>query len=416
MAGEEDAASAARRRRAQRAFGACGAVALGAFVLVLIANVHKAPGVHGLLGGILAGLLAALVIVGCGAWIAISIIARQMPPPFDAKTADDLVGTLSRVLAELEAARTEVVRQVNARAVTRVPLGAICGGAIWFLEQLSGKPGRDGFAGVVFSAVCLIGVGALAGYFAAARERSDAYARLYFRRVLPLLAARFGDLSFRSPAQLDLQALTAEKLFDDFDTAVSDIEFFGTRRGLPISIVSLKLTSGSGKEKRTSFEGLLVEVALPRRLHATTAVIAHTGAFGQFRDWLSKSDRRRVELEDPRFAASYDVWGTDQIAARALLTPAFIERLLALSGPGPNIDGRPLVLARDNRLTLAIPRAGRDHFIAPGIREPAASRASLIALNDHIAAVLAVADTVIGLDQAARAVAADSRSGSPPGA
>jgi hypothetical protein len=414
MAGEEDAASAARRRRAQRAFGACGVAALGAFVLVLIASVHKTPGVHGVLSGTLAGLLAALVIGVCGAWIAMSIVAPQLTPPSDTQTADDLAGTLGPVFAELEAARAEVVRQVNARALTRVPLGAICGGAIWFLEQLSGKPDRDGFAGVVFSALCLIGVGAMAGYFAAAHARSDAYARLYFRRVLPLLAARFGDLSFRSPAQLDLRTLIAEKLFDEFDTAVSDIEFFGTRRGLPISIVSLKLTSGSGKEKRSCFEGLLVEVALPRSLHATTAVIAHTGAFGQFRDWLSKSDRRRVELEDPRFAASYDAWGTDQIAARALLTPAFIERLLALSGPGSNIDGRPLVLARDNRLTLAIPRAGRDHFIAPGIREPAAGRASLTALNDHIAAVLAVADTVIGLDQAARAVAAASLSRSPP--
>lgn len=416
MAGGDDDAAAARRRRAQRAFGASGAVALGAFVLVLIASIHKTPGVHGLLSGTLAGLVAALVVCGCGAWIAISIVVPRMRAPVDTQTADDLVGMLSPVLAELEAARTEVVRQVNARAVTRVPLGAICGGAIWFLEQLSGKPNRDGFVGVVFSAVCLVGVGAMAGYFAAAHERSDAYARLYFRRVLPLLAARFGDLSFRSPAQLDLQALTAEKLFDNFDTAVSDIEFFGTRRGLPISIVSLKLTSGSGKEKRTSFDGLLVEVALPRRLHATTAVIAHTGTFGQFRDWLGKSDRRRVELEDPRFAASYDVWGTDQIAARALLTPAFIERLLALGGPGSNIDGHPLVLARDNRLTLAIPRGGRDHFIAPSIREPAANRASLIALDDHIAAVLAVADTVIGLDQAARAVAADSLAGSPPSA
>jgi uncharacterized protein DUF3137 len=104
------------------------------------------------------------------------------------------------------------------------------------------------------------------------------------------------------------------------------------------------------------------------------------------------------------------VWSTDQIAARALLTPAFMERLLALNGPASNIDGRPLVVARDNRLTLVIPRSGRDHFLAPGFREAAASRASLIALHDQIAGVLAVADAVIDLDQAARTVAADMSS------
>ncbi len=225
--------------------------------------------------------------------------------------------------------------------------------------------------------------------------------------MLPLLAARFGNLSFRSPAQFDLQAFTAVRLFDDFDRAVSDNEFFGTHRGLPISIVTLLLTSGSGKERRVSFEGLLVEVTLPRHLQATTAVIAGTGSFGQLRHWLKTSDRRHVDLEDSRFAASYDVWSTDQIAARALLTPAFMERLLALNGPASNIDGRPLVVARDNRLTLVIPRSGRDHFLAPGFREAAASRASLIALYDQIAGVLAVADAVIDLDQTARTVAAD---------
>jgi hypothetical protein len=84
-----------------------------------------------------------------------------------------------------------------------------------------------------------------------------------------------------------------------------------------------------------------------------------------------------------------------------------MERLLALSGPAANIDGRPLVAARDNRLTLIIPRYGRDHFLAPGFRKAAASCASVIALYDDIARVLAVADAVIDLDQAARAVAAD---------
>ncbi len=142
------------------------------------------------------------------------------------------------------------------------------------------------------------------------------------------VAARFGALSFRSPAHLDLQAFSSERFFDDYDRAVSDNEFFGTHRGLPISIASLLLTSGSGKQRHVSFEGLLVEVTLPRGLQATTTVIASTGAFEQLRQWLKTSN----------------------------------------------------------------------------------SRASLIALYDHIAGVLMVADAVIDPDQAARSVAAVSTS------
>jgi hypothetical protein len=416
MTATANAPSAGRRRLSQVTLASGGVAAVVVFILVLIASMHKAPGISGLVTGIVVGLFAALLIGGSGAWIAMSLVDGKAVPKVDDQSADEIMGALRPVLAELESARMEMVRQVNARAMTRVPVGAAAGAALWFLEQLSGRPNADGLSGVVFSLVSLIGVGAMAGYYAASRRRKEEYARLYAGRVLPLLAARFGSLSFRSPAQFDLRALTAESLFDDFDRAVADNEFFGTHRGLPISIVTLRLTSGSGKQRRVSFEGLLVEVTLPRNLQATTAVIAGTGGFGQLRHWLTTSGRQRVDLEDPRFAASYDVWSTDQIAARALLTPAFMERLLALSGPASNIDGRPLVVARDNRLTLVIPRSGRDHFLAPGFREAAASRASLIALYDRIAAVLAIADAVIDLDQAARAVAAEIPARRPPDA
>ncbi len=405
---EPDAIDAAdRQRRARNILRSCGVAAIIVFFVVLIARIHQTPGIEGIFAGFLLGLFAALFIGACGAWTALSLASPKNTTSIDVKTADELVAALRPVLAELETARLEVVRQVNARARTRVPVGAAAGFGLWCLEQISGRPGRGGGAGMIWNAVCLVGVGAMAGYYSASRDRGAAYARLYLGRVLPLLAARSGDLSFRSPAQIHLQALNSERLFDDYDRAVADNEFFGTHRGLPISIATLLLTSGSGKQRRVSFEGLLVEVTLPRRLQATTTVIAGTGAFEQLRHWLKTSNREHVALEDPRFAAVYDVWSTNQIAARALLTPAFMERLLALGGPASNIDGRPMVAARDNRLTLVVPRYGRDHFRAPGFREAAASRASLIALHGHIARVLAVADAVIDLDQAARVVAAD---------
>ena len=395
-----------RQRQARIILRSCGVAAAIIFFAVLIARIHQTPGAEGIFAGFCLGLFAALLVGACGAWTALSLTGPKNTSSIDTKTADELVAALRPVLAELEAARLGVVRQVNTRAMTRVPLGAAAGFGLWCLEQMSGRPDRDGVAGVVWNAVCLVGVGAMAGYYSAVRDSSVAYAHLYLGRVLPLLAARFGDLSFRSPAQLDLRALNSERLFDDYDSAVAGNEFFGVHRGLPISIATLLLTSGSGKERRVSFEGLLVEVTLPRGLKGTTAVIAGTGAFEQLRHWLKTSNRQHVALEDPRFASVYEVWSTDQIAARALLTPALMERLLALGGSAANIDGRPLVVARDNRLTLVIPRYGRDHFRAPGFRKAADSRASLIALYDQIAVVLAVADAVIDLDSAARAVAA----------
>ena len=402
----DGAAPEGRRWLAKLTLAACGIGALLIFVLVLVASVHKTPGVGGLLSGIFVGLFAALLLGGSGAWIAMSLIGVMPVTKVEDRTADDLMSELRPVLADLESARLEVVRHVNARAAIRVPVGAAAGFGLWCLEQMSGRSERDSIAGMLWNALCLVGVGAMAGYYSASRDGSAAYARLYLGRVLPLLAERFGDLSFRSPAQLDMQGLNSDNLFDDYDRVVSNNQFFGTHRGLPISITTLLLTWGSGKQRRVSFEGLLVEVTLPRSLKGATTAIP--GTFARLRHWLKTSNRQHVALEDPRFAAAYDVWSTDQVAARALLTPAFMERLLALSGPAANIDGRPLVVARDNRLTLVIPRYGRDPFQAPGFRKAAASRTSVLALYEQIARVLAVADVVIDLDQFASSVAAES--------
>ena len=402
MASDSEAPSTPRRYLAVLSLMLCGVAALMIFPAVLFASMHQTPGTAGVLKGVALGLFAGLLVCGCGAWLAMALVA--VVAPFDGKTADELVVALRPVLAELEATRARVVRQVNTRAMTWVPLGALAGGALWFLEHLSGRADPDGVSGVVLNAVALIGAGAFAGYFYAAQARSRNYAELYFQRVLPVLAARFGNLSYRSPAQIDLSALAAEGLFEKFNSSSADIEFFGTHRGTQICIAAIVLELGSGEDRRIQFDGLLVAITLPRVLRGTTAVIAKRGAFEYCREWLKDLSRRPVSLEDPAFAASYDVWSTDQITARALLTPAFMERLLALGVPAAT--GRAVLLARDNRLTLAIPGARGIHFTAPNFRKPAASRDSLLALYNNIAAALAVADSVIEVDQGARTAAA----------
>ena len=128
-----------------------------------------------------------------------------------------------------------------------------------------------------------------------------------------------------------------------------------------------------------------------------TAVIADQGALGNFWDRTTGVKRERVALEDPVFEKIYEVYGTDQVAARALLHPAFMERMLALGGL-PDFE-RPFVLCSGRLLQIAMPkRVTKNLFEAPSFRKPAASRESLVQLRKDIAAVLAAADAVIDLD------------------
>lgn len=321
--------------------------------------------------------------------------------------ADAAAAQLQPVLDELEATRREVARQIRRRALRQVPLGAAIGAGtgvvfdLWMLIRHARKlPNIFGFASL-FASLVVLGVficcGGACGYLWAARTLSENYRSLYKKRVLPLLAARYGAITYRTAAPPNMKPLREEHIFPEHDRAVAEDELVGVIHGCALRIVEFKLIARRGKHEYTSFDGLAVEIGLPRNLAGATAVLADGGAFGNFRDWLTASGRQRVRLEDARFERVYQVWGSDQVAARALLTPAFMERFMAL-GDRPGF-GRPLALARDNQLTVVIPKRGRiDYFEPPSVFRPAAGPDTVRRLDSDIAAVLAVAEAVVDLD------------------
>jgi hypothetical protein len=364
-------------------------LAVIAGVGVAIASIVRKPDLEGILGGVFGGLLLALVIMGVGAWIGLSVAAG--PKVVDTEGGDEIAASLKDVLDELEAARQQTVEDVNHRALLRVPLCAIGGVVFAIAGQFSDDPPD------LMDMTMMIIAAAIGGYLWASLPLSSKYHRLYKDKVLPRLAATFGSLSYRQAITPALNELKTEGIFREFDDADSDDEIHGTHRNLPINIVELKLTAGSGKNRRTTFDGMLVTLDLPRDTGAVTAVISDAGAFGNFMDRQRNRKRERVALEDPVFEKVYEIYGTDQIAARALLHPAFMEKLLAL-GELQHFE-RPTVLCSGRLLQIALPkRAGQNLFEPPSFRKPAASRETLVQLRKDIAGVLAAADAVIDLD------------------
>ena len=356
---------------------------------VAVASIVRDPGIGGILGGVFGGFVVALATMGAGAWMAMSVMRKPVVP--DAAGGEAIEAELKDVLAELESTRLEIVEKINRRALWRVPLCAAGGVAVLIESHFSDDP-HD-----FVEMIALIVVPGFAGYIWASLDLSSSYARLYKEKVLPRLASSFGALSYRAAILPDIARLKAEYIFRKFDASDADDEIFGTYRSLPISIVELKLTHGSGDNKQTTFDGLLVTLDLPRDTDAVTAVVADAGALGNFVDRQKGQHRERVRLEDPVFEKVYEVYGTDQVASRALLNPAFMERLLAL-GALSDFD-RPQVLCDGRVLQIAMPkRVGKNLFEPPSFSKPAATRAALVQLKRDIACVLAAADAVIDLD------------------
>jgi hypothetical protein len=373
-----------------------GALGLGvvAWAAIAWASIRRTPGLEGWLTGLFGGFFVGLLIAGAGAWAVLILVVRPARRAEADLAKVEVDGDLGAVLAELEAARLRTRSQINASALWRVPLGALAGVALWISSQFGDDP-ADAFDLVLF-----LGAGAVAGYVWAAQKLGDAYRRLYKARVMPRLAAQFGPLAWR-PAQPPLDEFRRHRLFPDWDDCAAEDEIFGDYRGMPLSIVELKLTKGSGDDRRTVFHGLTAAVTLPRGLSGTTVVIPDRGLFGNLAERLRGGPCQKVALEDPGFEKAYEVYGSDQVSARALLTPAFMERFMTLASSGR--FGAPAALVQDNRLLMALAATGgRDLFEPPSYRQPAAARDALAQLYEDIEAVLRAADAVIDLDQAAR--------------
>lgn len=77
-------------------------------------------------------------------------------------------------------------------------------------------------------------------------------------------------------------------------------------------------------EYRDIFCGLLFSADYNKHIHGVTRI--YPGKAGL----ISAFYRSLVKLEDPRFNALFTAYGSDQVEARYILTPSFMERIMAL--------------------------------------------------------------------------------------
>lgn len=364
-----------------------------AVLLLVVIAATASEGVLGFVKGLFAGgFLALLFAVGFGSLV---VAARRSPATSTAPTVAAATVALNSRLAptitELNGLRREAIAQVKARSITRVPLGIVTAIVLWVLCQSNNNPpGAFGF-------IMFVALGALGGEMWAVHAPDRHYRRVYKQRVLPQLAAEVGDLTYREASRERVAKFAAERILPDHDRVQAEDEIAGTYDGLPVEIIEVRLRKRVNKKTRVVFDGLLVAVTLPRSLTGTTVVMTDRGLWEKFKAGWRGAAMEPVRLEHLAFEQRYEVHSTDQVEARALLTPAFMERFLALADgsgfslPGAMAEGATLVVALPKRMGTA------DLFEPPPYWKPAGGDA-LVRLQNDIRRVLDMTDTVIHLD------------------
>lgn len=127
-------------------------------------------------------------------------------------------------------------------------------------------------------------------------------------------------------------------LLPGYDRRNFEDHFSGEAHGADFDIYEAHLEQKRRTKNRTYyvtvFHGVLIRINFPRTVEGVTLVTRDAGVFNALEGWAKKTfggDKlERIGLVDPTFEKAFEVYGTDQVMARYLLTPSFMERLLKL--------------------------------------------------------------------------------------
>jgi len=161
--------------------------------------------------------------------------------------------------------------------------------------------------------------------------------------------------------------------FDDsgllprYDRKNLEDHFRGNHNGVEFDLFEcrLEVEKGSRDDRRWKnvYHGVLFRFAFPKRFNGRTLVLKDAGLVGNMiKDF--KAHGQKIKLEDPRFEKLFEVWGSDQIEARYLLTPTFMERMVALAAA---IDSTRIEFSFTNNLLLVSAHVWRNQFEGGGL-------------------------------------------------
>ncbi len=122
-------------------------------------------------------------------------------------------------------------------------------------------------------------------------------------------------------------------LIPSYDEEEREDEISGSLKEVDFWLQEVKLIEvkqeEDGESLTTVFKGLLCHFDFHKSFKGTTIGRKDFTALGNFFSGFTTSGER-VKLEDPEFENKFEVFSTDQIEARYLLTPGFMQRVLDL--------------------------------------------------------------------------------------
>lgn len=152
-------------------------------------------------------------------------------------------------------------------------------------------------------------------------------------------------------SHLDLEKFRTLKMLPKANRESFEDQMTGLAHGANFVLHEAHLEQRRRQNNKTTyvtvFRGIIMALDFPVKFDGTTLILRDT-----FFKRKSKAGLNRVGLADPKFEKAFEAFGSDQVEARYLLTPTFMQRLMDLEEV---FNGRKLRAAfTDGSLIIAI--------------------------------------------------------------
>lgn len=142
------------------------------------------------------------------------------------------------------------------------------------------------------------------------------------KMIMPTICGCFGNFKWSNAYYEEESKYITSGLIPNFTYKDFDDIFKGSYKDVGIDIVEAEYSRKQGKHTITVFNGVIVVLDMNKNFTGHTVIkqneLIHTSPL---------ADLRFTELEDPEFNKKYDVYTNDEVDARYLITPSFMERL-----------------------------------------------------------------------------------------
>ena len=166
------------------------------------------------------------------------------------------------------------------------------------------------------------------GFLVADLKRGE---RKWIARIMDRLGLSYSPKSYGFP----LSKFSQLGLIPAYDKSDIEDEISGEHAGVDFKLaeVTLKVLDKKGGSRGairkyvTIFDGILIRCGFQKSFAGVTRVKRDGGLLSNV---FASTRDDRVRLEDPEFERVFDVFSDDQVEARYILQPAFMQRLLDL--------------------------------------------------------------------------------------